>query len=68
MKPSRMLDLATELERTDPDAGIDARHHFAQLAELRQHLRAYDLAGPLTENRRAALGAILTAARALTEE
>lgn len=42
--------------------------HAAQLAELRQALRAYDLAGPLTECRRQALGTILTMARQLTEE
>lgn len=40
----------------------------AQLAELRRALRAYDLAGPLTENRRQALSEVLTPARQLTEE
>lgn len=40
----------------------------AQLADLRRALRAYDLAGPLTETRRQVLGEILTLARQLTEE
>lgn len=38
------------------------------IADLRRALRAYDLAGPLTETRRQALGEILTLARQLTEE
>lgn len=42
--------------------------HAAKLADLRHALRAYDLAGPETENRRQALGDILTLARQLTEE
>lgn len=48
------------------------RTHGAELAklethaELRRALRAYDLAGPLTENRRQALGEVLTLARQLT--
>lgn len=37
-------------------------------ADLRRALRAYDLAGPLTETRRRALGDVLTLARQLTEE
>lgn len=44
------------------------RTHAALLADLRHALRAYDLAGPLTETRRAALGKVLTLARQLTEE
>lgn len=48
--------------------GTELETHAAQLAALRRALRAYDLAGPLTENRRQALGEILTLARQLTEE
>lgn len=65
-----------------PFAIVDARTHHdaaqwlqaealataAQLADLRRALRAYDLAGPLTEARRQALGDVLTLARQLTEE
>lgn len=42
--------------------------HLAGLDEIRRALRAYDLAGPLTEARRQALGDVLTLARQLTEE
>ena len=60
----------------DPDGEwIKGPHQYERapaqpstIAQLRQALRAYDLAGPLTDTRRQALGTILTMARQLTEE
>lgn len=50
----------------EPDAGPVFCRDL--VADIRRALRAYDLAGPLTETRRAALGEILTLARQMTEE
>lgn len=78
MLPFRLLNIATTLRRPDAIAavtdadwhqvGTELETHASQLADLRRALRAYDLAGPLTENRRQAMGEILTLARQLTEE
>lgn len=51
-------------------ADLETRYtaHLDSLDEIRRALRAYDLAGPLAEARRRALGDVLTLARQLTEE
>ena len=66
---------AAEWMAKDPDgqwvirAGQWARlDDTPTIADLRRALRAYDLAGPLTESRRQALREVLTLARQLTDE
>lgn len=70
----RVLLVLVNQQQVDHLAGRLAPGEYIEAAspdtreQMRRALRAYDLAGPLTENRRQALGEVLTLARQLTEE